>query len=486
MDGAGKGTLTEEDGRTGSEASAPATPDALVLAIVWYESEPWRVGEVCVVPVSGPGVVFTLGRGATPSEGRERRLEFVRNRAGVFEPQPPLSAPKLSRVQLRVEAKGAELLEVCNVGRSRLKHDGNLVQSAQVRPGSTLQIGRELLLLCVRRSAWVRAIGAQALATPFGRPDGNGLVGESEAMWELRRQIAFIAPRNEHVLIVGDSGTGKELAARGLHAASARADAPFVSRNAATFPETLIDAELFGHARNYPNMGMAERAGLVAQAHGGTLFLDELGELPQALQTHLLRLLDDGEYQRLGESTTRHANFRLVGATNRPERLRGDLAARFKLSLEMPGLERRREDIPLLVAHLLRCIARANEDVERRVFASTGSDGTPRVAIDFVDHLVRRNYTGHVRELESLLWDALARGPEDVLGRPPASPDAPAPKEAPAVPHVDPKTLSADVIRSALAENGGSVERAFRALGLSSRHVLFRMMIKHGIERSSS
>src|SRR5205807_1302663 len=124
-------------------------------------------------------------------------------------------------------------------------------------------------------------------------------------------------------------GCGKELVAQGIHALSSRRARKIVSRNAATFPDTLVDAELFGNAPNYPNQGMPERAGLIGEADGSTLFLDELGELPEALQTRLLRVLDSGEYQRLGDSRRRSASFRFVAATHRSlEKLREDVAAR--------------------------------------------------------------------------------------------------------------------------------------------------------------
>src|SRR5262249_46286359 len=152
---------------------------------------------------------------------------------------------------------------------------------------------------------------------PFGRADADGFVGESPAAWDLRDRLAFIGPQAGHVLLVGESGVGKELAARALHARSRRSRRPLVSRNAATLPEALIDAELFGHARDYPNAGMPERAGLVGEADGGTLFLDEIGELPEARQAHLLRLLDGGEYQRLGDPRVRRADVRFIAATNR-------------------------------------------------------------------------------------------------------------------------------------------------------------------------
>ncbi len=116
-----------------------------------------------------------------------------------------------------------------------------------------------------------------------------------------------------------------------------------------------MDAELFGHAKNYPNQGSPERRGLVGEADGGTLFLDEFAELPASLQAHLLRVLDDGEYHRLGDARARRADLRLIAATNRPEQsLKHDVLARLKARIAVPDFDARREDIPLLVAHLLR------------------------------------------------------------------------------------------------------------------------------------
>src|SRR5262249_14365097 len=177
-----------------------------------------------------------------------------------------------------------------------------------------------------------------------------------------------------NVLIHGPSGTGKELAARAVHALSRRAKRPLVARNAATLPPGLVDAELFGNVKNYPNPGTPERPGLIAQADGGTLFLDEIGELPWDLQAHLLRVLDaGGESHRLGEATARRASIRLVAATNRaPGELKHDLLARLTLRLVMPELAARPEDIPLLVRHLLRRAAEQSPDIGRRFLSPDG------------------------------------------------------------------------------------------------------------------
>jgi hypothetical protein len=254
--------------------------------------------------------------------------------------------------------------------------------------------------------------GVSLPAHPFGDADLFGLVGESSSMWDLRRQVALMAGQGTHVLILGASGTGRELVARAIHARSSRRNRPMISRNAATFPEGLIDAELFGNMRNYPNPGMPERPGLMGEADGSILFPDEFAELPIALQAHLLRVMDEGEYQRLGEATTRRSSFRLIAATNRPERfLKDDIRARLKTRLRLRGLNERREDIPLLVRHLLRRHAVHDPAVAQRFFLGGTPKGEPRISPALMSALVSHHYRTHVRELEGLLLRALLDSP---------------------------------------------------------------------------
>jgi two-component system nitrogen regulation response regulator GlnG/two-component system response regulator HydG len=458
--------------------------ELLALAVAYSRGESGRIGEVCLVPPSRSGPCFVFGRGPAVNTDEHPRLELVRCRAGVYETRPPLGAPRISRVQLVVEPHGVQWLSVRNVGRCTLLHNGKRVDAARWVPGDVAQLGKDLLLVCVRRRIAEPEVAPAHAPWAFGESDSDGFVGESQAVWELRRRIAFLANRDEHVLVSGPSGTGKELVARALHARSARSCAPFVARNAATFPESLVDAELFGHARNYPNTGMPERRGLVAEADGGTLFLDELAELPVALQTHLLRVLDAGEYQRLGDSAVRASNFRLVAATNRPAQIRDDVAARLKLTIHVPALRERIEDIPLIAVHLLRKIARTSKDLALRLFDGGDLGGEPRMTIGFMSRLLRHQYTMNVRELESLLWEALAAAPDGPLDElpMPAEPSAEVPR--PRRPSTSPPPAAA--VAAALAENPGSLDRAWRALGLSSRHALRRLMAKHGIRSSRS
>jgi DNA-binding NtrC family response regulator len=307
------------------------------------------------------------------------------------------------------------------------------------------------------------------------------MIGESDVAWRLRDVIGFAASTSRHVLILGDSGVGKELAARALHGLSSRRDRPFIARNAATMPDALLDAELFGNVKNYPNPGMADRPGLIGEADGSTLFLDEIGDLPEKSQVHLLRVLDaDGEYHRLGESHARRSSFRLVAATNRSqELLKHDFLARFVHRITLPGLTERRDDVPLMLADILRRTARTNPTIAARFFERRkGEIAEPRLAPDLVVRLLRHPFTHHVRELERLVWLALGTAEADYIG---LTPDVERELEQSAESQVDATELDRDTLARALADNGRSPTRAATALGLKNRYVLLRLLKKHGL-----
>jgi DNA-binding NtrC family response regulator len=293
-----------------------------------------------------------------------------------------------------------------NVGSCPLAFAGREVQHAEVAVGETIWLQNEVLFICVRRPRRSRASLA-ALKLPvhdFGRADALGLVGESAAVWEIRERVTAAASQPFHVLVIGESGTGKEIVARAIHELSARRVRTLISRNAATIPESLADAELFGNARGYPQAGMPERPGLIGAAHESSLFLDEIGELPHALQARLLRVLDEGDYQRLGEAQSRRSELRLIAATNRaPGELKHDMLARLAVRIAVPDLNARREDIPLLVAHLLRRQAAREPSIAARFFAAGDPDGAPRVSPCFLEQLLQHDYKTNVRELGSML-----------------------------------------------------------------------------------
>jgi two-component system nitrogen regulation response regulator GlnG/two-component system response regulator HydG len=473
-----------EETTTSTDPSAqretPPPDEHLALVVVWCAAEPHRIGEVALFP--GPGSAWKLGRGA-PTGGAADRACFVRQRPGSATPAGPLEGSGISREQLRLRVRPDALL-VERIGRCSMLVNGQPAEMEALVPGDTLHLKGHLLLLCVRRPRELpvlRDFPADA-AGAFGEPDAFGMLGESPAAWRLREQIAFDARADNNVLVLGASGTGKELAARALHALSRRASRPFVARNAATIPPGLVDAELFGNLKSYPNPGTPERPGLVAQADGGTLFLDEIGELPWELQAHLLRVLDaGGEYHRLGEALPRRANLRLVAATNRaPQDLKHDLLARLTLRLPMPPLEERREDIPLLVRHLLRKAADQNPEIGRRFFPEDARLGAPRVDPALIEHLLHRTYPLNVRELETLLWSAMRGSSGDRVILTDEIRETAPPAPAAARPRSGEPT--ADEIREALRRHDDNLTKAARALGLPSRFVLYRLIKKLGIE----
>ncbi|MBX2797223.1 MAG: sigma 54-interacting transcriptional regulator [Myxococcales bacterium] len=449
------------------------------MVIAWCTDDPSRVGEVVDVPA--PGETSVIGRGdSAPGAAR-----WLRRRPWGDEPRPPLTDPRLSRAQLGLSRKGQDWLKVSLLGREPVMVDGSPLTSGSamhVTEGSLIRVRRGLLLAVVRRLELPAPPGSNH---SFGEPDAHGIVGESHATWLLRARIAQLGATERHTLVLGESGTGKELAAKALHDRSPRGGRPFVSRNAATFPEGLIDAELFGNVRNYPNPGMAERAGVVGEADGGTLFLDEIGELPEALQAHLLRLLDHGEYNRLGDGRARRVDLRVIAATNRDvAAIKHDLAARMVLRLDVPPLRERRTDVPLILRHLARRLATE----EPTAAAVLDDDGEPRIQCGLVERLMRHPLPSNVRQVEKVFWDAVvSTAPGQPLSAPLASLPTPAPNRPEVTdanddrPRRRPEDVTKAEVLQALRDNDWVREDTWRALRLRSRHQLYRLMDRHGI-----
>jgi hypothetical protein len=455
------------------QPSSGSGESRLHLAIAWCLDAPERVGEVACIDGR-----TMLGRGEATDEDEVPRVAFFRQRPAGFHPCRPLEVRRLSRRQLAVDALGNDELELENVGRCPLLINGTATQRAKVHAGDTITLQNALVLLVVKRPERFTQVqpATSAVTFAFGGPDESGIVGESHAVWRLRDELRFAARSVGHVLLVGESGVGKELAARAVHELSSRAKKPFLSRSAATFPEGLIDAELFGTAKDYPNAGMPQRAGLIGDADGGSLFLDEIGELPESLQARLLRVMDErGEYQRLGDSRVQRADVRIIAATNRStSELKHDLLARFPIRIRVPGLLERREDIPLLLCHLLRQHLRTDESLRARLCDERGQ---PRVDPTLAEWVSRHLYTHHLRELGRFVIGALGGSPGSFLA---ASerllPDLNLQGEPPDA--VEPKP---DEILRALAETDSAAEAATR-LGLSSRFVLYRLMKRLGMK----
>ena len=448
-------------------SSSDEEPTAPAFTLGFSAAEPGRVGEVAWLEQAQQ----VLGRSGT--------LTFCRQRPSGDDPTGLPTDKAISREQLQIRRSAAHRVSVERVGRLGLKVNGLPTDHADLRPGDVLEIGDRLVLYFHMRP---RQLPASGSLHAFGQPDQVGLVGESQAAWALRSRVAFVAERVPHALVRGPSGTGKELVARGLHQLSARQDGPWVSRSAATIPESLADAELFGNCRNYPNPGMPDRPGLIGEANGGTLFLDEFGELPIELQARLLRVLDAGEYTRLGEARARKASLRLVAATNRElSALKQDVLARLPLRITTPPLTERREDIGLLVRHLLRGMVRADPNMAYQLFDEGNVDGAPRVTSRLIATLIAHPYQTHIRELNMLLWEAISAadgGPLDLF--PGYAELLDAPTEA-VVGHVDPSALDPETIQASLDRNAGNQELTRKELGLSSRWVLSRLIRKHNL-----
>ncbi|MBK8179072.1 MAG: sigma 54-interacting transcriptional regulator [Planctomycetes bacterium] len=298
----------------------------------------------------------------------------------------------------------------------------------------------------------------------------GGLVGSSPAIREVQRQIDLASQARLAVLLQGPSGSGKELAARAVHARSPRSEDPFVCENCAALPPALIEAEFFGSVRGAFTGAERDRAGLFERADHGTLFLDEIGELPLELQAKLLRVLESGEVRRLGSTDVRKVDVRLVSATNRDlarevreGRFRADLYYRIEgMRIVLPSLEARGEDIPELVDHFLRLSAEPGA-APRRV--------SPAV----LSRLAARPWPGNVRELRNEVARLCLLSPGDLL-----DPDRVSEPELALSPHAPDQLLTLadlerDAILRALRATGGDKNEAARRLGISRAKIYQRL-----------
>ena len=306
----------------------------------------------------------------------------------------------------------------------------------------------------------------------------TSLVGRSPSMRDVVARVMKLAPTSATTLITGESGTGKELVARAIHANSARVERPFVTVNCAAVSETLLESELFGHARGAFTGAVSARKGLLEEADGGTIFFDEIAETTPAFQAKLLRVLQEGEFRRVGENRRIEVDVRIVAATNldltqavAERRFRQDLFYRLNVArLHVPPLRARREDIPALVEHFLA-----------RHASALGV--SVRLDHGVLARLVSHDYPGNVRELENMLEQAVAlcsNGivslddlPEDVAFGQRAQRSGPTLAD-----YVRDAERSA--IEQALIASDGSRERAAALLQVSSA-TLWRKMTRLGI-----
>ncbi|MCI0587303.1 MAG: sigma-54 dependent transcriptional regulator [Planctomycetes bacterium] len=316
------------------------------------------------------------------------------------------------------------------------------------------------------------------------------LVGNSRPMLELLRLVEAVAPTDARVLIRGESGTGKELVAHAIHERSRRAGRPFVRVNCAAVPASLFESELFGHRRGAFTGAEEDRAGRFAEANGGTLGLDEVGTLPLEAQAKLLRAIETGEYQPVGDARARRADVRVIAVTNEdlPRRakegtFREDLLFRLNVfPIAVPPLRERKEDIPALAEHFLQLLGRRGGIARKRL--------TPAA----LEVLSRYDWPGNVRELRNTLEraaileageeipaEALAAILEGGLAGGPASPASASPPSSGDL-RLRARTneLERALLREALRATGGRKGEAAARLGIDPRNLAYYLR-KHGM-----
>jgi len=337
------------------------------------------------------------------------------------------------------------------------------------------------LMLKLQKAIESRRLRGQvdAFAQDFRERYGfENIVGRSLAMRNLMSRVVRIAPTDVTVLITGESGTGKELIARAVHASSRRANKPFIPVNCAAISETLLESELFGHARGAFTGANVARKGLLEEAEGGTFFFDEIAETTMAFQAKLLRAIQEGEVRRVGDNRAIQVDVRVIAATNvdlgqavEDKRFREDLYYRLNVArFRLVPLRERREDIPLLVDFFI------NKYTQKMGVRARVADGV-------LDRLTEYSFPGNVRELENMVEQAVAlAGGSGVITLDDLVPESHVQAEEPS-----PRTLAGIVdeaerraVLDALKAAGGNRERAAETLGISPT-TLWRKMTRLGV-----
>ena len=306
----------------------------------------------------------------------------------------------------------------------------------------------------------------------------SNMVGHTRSMLVIFDQVRQVAKWNTTVLVRGESGTGKELIANAIHYNSPRANGPFIKLNCAALPDTLLESELFGHEKGAFTGAVSQRKGRFEQANGGTIFLDEIGEISPAFQAKLLRVLQEGEFERVGGTRTNVVDVRVVAATNRDlesevqeGRFREDLYYRLNvMPIHMPALRERREDIPDLARFLVNKIAK--------------SQGRELVIEDSaISQLMRYDWPGNVREMENCLERAAVMSDEgcinqhaiNLTGLQSSTQFSTPPASNAQVDLNDPNLDERERVAAALEQAGWVQAKAARLLGLTPRQIAYRI-----------
>ena len=317
------------------------------------------------------------------------------------------------------------------------------------------------------------------------RHDFHHIIGRSPKIQEVFKMIEKVAPSESTVIIYGESGTGKELAARALHYHSKRKDQRFLAVNCAAIPDTLLESEMFGYEKGAFTGASTQKKGLFEEANNGTLFLDEIGDLDITLQAKLLRVLQEGEFQRVGGTQTIKVNVRLLAATNKEleeevkeGRFRQDLYYRLNVvPIFLPPLRQRKQDIPYLAQHFLK---KYNQKHDKTI---------KRIASNVTKRLMDYRWEGNVRELESVIERSVILADHDIIEmdtlpeklQEPASPAAPQnpldfsiPEEGISLEH-----LERSLIEAALKKSNWSIKNASELLGISYKTLQYRIQKYH-------
>ena len=383
-----------------------------------------------------------------------------------------LSDPTVSRYhcELTTDESGARLRDLGSRNGSVL--DGVVVVEAMPRHGSLIRLGDSVVRLDLE--------DAHNQLPLSDRETFGGLVGRSPAMRGVFAILERAAASSATVLIEGETGTGKEAAARSIHDASSRRDAPYVIVDCGALPATLLESELFGHEKGAFTGAAERRIGAFEAAHGGTIFLDEIGELPLDLQPKLLRVLESRQIRRIGNATHREIDFRVLAATNRD--LRAEVnAGRFRsdvyfrlgvVRVRIPPLRERPEDIPILAEHIVRTID------------ATDAERAPFLAPAFLGRLTTSAWSGNVRELRNYLEQCVVLQHASLTPESSASTAGAAPLPVDArQPYAEERRRILDeferaYIEKALELAGGNVSRAARTSGLG-RVYFYELINKH-------
>ncbi|MCL1552296.1 sigma-54-dependent transcriptional regulator [Xanthomonas nasturtii] len=384
---------------------------------------------------------------------------------------------------LRARLDNAHARKVPLVMLTAYASSGNTIEAMTLGAFDHLvkPVGRADIVDVVERALASRADAPFADDDKMPVPeDDDALVGHSPAMRMVHKRIGLAAGAELPVLITGETGTGKELAARALHRASARAQAAFVAVNCAAIPLELMESELFGHRKGAFSGATSDRIGLIREADGGTLFLDEIGDMPLPMQAKLLRFLHEGEVTPLGGRGAQKVDVRVLAATHRDlaawvaaGQFRSDLRYRLNVvPIELPPLRERGQDIVLLAHYFLR-----------------GGHGSARALSPAAQaRLLAHPWPGNVRELRNVMQRSqlLVRGHrieaedlDEALGETATQHFAPVPSDV-SLPEAVAR-LEKQMIQAALAHSGGNRAEAARRLGIH-RQLLYRKLDEHGLQ----